>query len=125
MSANPVTVFIVRRTKGVMEMTAKTMQEPFSRFVKDFPEMYEIVRTVIAVHHRKLYKVDVLKDHTSPETFKVHFSIQERLVVKPAHARTKEGFKKVWVDITLPWVETHSADSALHQALLLLSQMKP
>jgi hypothetical protein len=110
--------------KEDMEMTTESMQKPFSRFAKDFPEMYEIVRTVIAVHHRRLYRVEVLKDHTAPERFKVHFSIQERLVIKPAHSGTKKGFKKVWVDLTLPWVETYNADSALNQALLQLSKLK-
>jgi hypothetical protein len=51
-------------------MTTESMQEPFSRFAKDFPEMYEIVRTVIAIRHRRLYKVEVLKDHTARERFK-------------------------------------------------------
>jgi hypothetical protein len=72
-----------------MEMTTESMQKPFSRFVKDFPEMYEIVRTVIAVHHRRLYKVEVLKDHTAPGRFKVHFSIQERLVIQESRKGSK------------------------------------
>jgi hypothetical protein len=105
-------------------MTTGSMQTPFSRFAKDFPEMYEIVRTVMAVRHRRLYKVEVLKDLTALERFKVHFSIQERLGITPTHPRTKKAFKKVWVDLTLPWVETHNADSALNQALLQLSKMK-
>jgi hypothetical protein len=39
-------------------------------------------------------------------------------------ALTKE-FKKVWVDLTLPWVETHDADSALNQAMFRISQLNP
>jgi hypothetical protein len=43
-------------------MTPESTQNPFSTFAKDFSEMYEVVRTVIAVRHRSLYKVEVLKD---------------------------------------------------------------
>jgi hypothetical protein len=105
-------------------MTTQGMQNPFSRFGKDFSEMYDVVRTVIAARHRRLYKIEVLKDHTAPALFKVHFSLQERLVVRAGNSRTKAQFKKVWVEVTLPWVEAHDADSALTQALLLLSQVR-
>ena len=108
-----------------MEMTPEVMQDPFSRFVKDFPEMYEVVRTVIVVRHRTLYKVEVLKDHSTLASFKVHFSLQERLAIEPVESKSKEQFKKIWVDLTLPWVETADADSALSQALLQLSQLTP
>src|ERR1019366_467373 len=111
--------------KGVMEMTTEGMQDPFSRFVKDFPEMYEVVRTVIVVRHRGLYKIEVLKDHTAPARFKVHFSRQDRLTIKPVDSKSKKEFKKVWVDLTLPWVETDDANSAFKQALLQLSQITP
>ena len=40
-------------------MTTEPMPDPLSRFIKDFPEMYEVVRTVIVVRHRRLYKVEV------------------------------------------------------------------
>jgi hypothetical protein len=106
-----------------MEMTLEGMHDPFSRFVKDFPEMYEVVRTVIVVRNRTLYKVEVLKDHTALASFKVHFSLQERLAIEPVESKSKEQFKKIWVDLTLPWVETADADSALSQALLQLSQL--
>ena len=106
-------------------MTTEGMQDPFSRFVKDFPEMYEVVRTVIVVRHRRLYKVEVLKDRTAPARFKVHFSLQERLAIKPVGSKSKGEFKKIWVDLTLPWVETKDANSALNQALLQLSQITP
>jgi hypothetical protein len=109
--------------KGVIEMTTEGMQDPFFRFAKDFPEMYEVVRTVIVVRHRRLYKVEVLKDHTAPAKFKVHFSVQERLTIKPVDSKSEEEFKKVWVDLTLPWVETDDANSAFNQALLQLSQI--
>src|ERR1700688_257763 len=108
-----------------MEMTVERMQDPFSRFAKDFPEMYEVVRTIIVVRHRTLYKVEVLKDHTAPARFKVHFSLQERLAIEPVDSKSKEQFKKVWVDLTLPWVETDDANSACNQALLQLSQITP
>jgi hypothetical protein len=108
-----------------MEITIEGMQDPFSRFVKDFPEMYEVVRTVIVLRHRRLYKVEVLKDHTAVASFKVHFSLQERLAIEPIDSKSKEQFKKIWVDLTLPWVETADADSALSQALLQLSQLTP
>jgi len=108
-----------------MEMTIEDMQNPFSRFAKDFPEMYEVVRTVIVVRERRLYKVEVLKDHTALASFKVHFSLQERLAIEPVDSRSKDQFKKIWVDLTLPWVETADADSALGQALLQLSQLTP
>ena len=111
--------------KGVMEMTLEGVQDPFSRFVEDFPEMYEVVRTVIVVRHRRLYKVEVLKDHTAVASFKVHFSLQERLAIEPIDSHSKDKFKKVWVDLTLPWVETADANSAFKQALLQLSQMTP
>lgn len=65
------------------EMTTKATQDPFSRFSQDFPEMYEIVRTVIVVRHRRLYKIEVLKDHTTPTVFKVHYSLEERFEIKP------------------------------------------
>jgi hypothetical protein len=104
-------------------MTTEGMQDPFSRFAKDFPEMYEVVRTVIVVRHRRLYKVEVLKDHTAPARFKVHFSVQERLTIKPVDSQSEEEFKKVWVDLTLPWVETADASSAFNQALRQLSQI--
>src|ERR1700680_3473582 len=104
-----------------MEMTTEGMQDPFSRFVKDFPEMYEVVRTVIVVRNRTLYKVEVLKDHTALASFKVHFSLQERLAIEPVESKSKEQFKKIWVDLTLPWVETADANSAYKQALLQLS----
>jgi hypothetical protein len=111
--------------KGVTEMTTEGMQDPFSRFVRDFPEMYEVVRTILVVRHRRLYKVEVLKNHTAFASFKVHFSLQERLPVKPIDSKSEENFKKIWVDLTLPWVETEDADSALNQALLQLSQITP
>ena len=104
-------------------MTTEAMQDPFFRFAKAFPEMYEVVRTVIVVRHRSLYKVEVLKDHTAPARFKVHFSVQERLTIKPVDSKSEEEFKKVWVDLTLPWVETEDANSAFNQALLQLSQI--
>ena len=66
------------------------MQDPFSRFVKDFPEMYEVVRTVIVVRHRTLYKVEVLKDHMALASFKVHFSLQERLAIEPIDSQSRE-----------------------------------
>ena len=106
-------------------MTTESMQDPFSRFVKDFPEMYEVVRTVIVVRHRMLYKVEVLKDQTALARFKVHFSLQERLAIKPVDSKSEDDFKKVWVDLTLPWIETDDANSALNQALLQLSQITP
>jgi len=105
-------------------MTTQNIQDPFSRFDKEFSEMYDVVRTVIAVRHRRLYRVEVLKDHTAPARFTVHFSLQERLVIKTVHSRSNEKFKKVWVDLTLPWVETGDADSTLDQALLRLSEIK-
>ena len=113
--------------KGVMEMTIaiEGKQDPFPQFDRDFPEMYEVVRTVIVVRHRKLYKFEVLKDHTAPARFKVHFSLQERLKIKPFDSESKEKFKKVWVDLTLPWIETDDANSAFHQALLQLTQITP
>ena len=113
--------------KGVMEMTIaiEGQQDPFSQFDRDFPEMYEVVRTVIVVRHRKLYKFEVLKDHTAPARFKVHFSLQERLTIEPVDSKSKEQFKKVWVDLTLPRVETDDANSAYNQALLQLSQITP
>jgi hypothetical protein len=114
----------VSLTRGVQVMTTENIQDPFSRFGKEFSEMYEVVRTVITVRHRRLYKVEVLKDHTAPARYKVHFSLQERLIIKPVHSKPNEEFKKVWVDLTLPWVETDDADSALDQALLQLSEMK-
>ena len=92
--------------------------------IETFPSMYEVVRTVIVVRHRKLYKVEVLKDH-APARFKVHFSLQERLAIEPVDSKSKEQFKKVWVDLTLPWVETDDANSAYNQALLQLSQITP
>ena len=100
----------------------RTIEDPFSRFVKDFPEIYEVVRAVIVVRHRTLYKIEVLKDHTALASFKVHFSLQERLAIEPIDSKSRERFKKIWVDLTLPWVETADADSALSQALLQLSQ---
>jgi hypothetical protein len=106
-----------------MEMTTERMPDPLSRFVKDFPEMYEVVRTVVVVRHRKLYKVEVLKDQAALSRFKVHFSLQERLAVEQIDSESKEKFKKVWVDLTLPWIETADANSALNQALLELSQI--
>ena len=109
----------------MMETTIEGMQEPFFRFVTDFSEMYEVARTVIVVRHRRLYKIEVLKDHTALASFKVHFSLQERLAIKPIDSKSKEQFKKIWVDLTLPWVETPDADSALTQALLQLSQLTP
>jgi hypothetical protein len=108
-----------------MEMTTEGMQEPFSRFVKEFPEMYEVVRTVIVVRNRKLYKIEVLHDHTATASFKVHFSLQERFTIKPIDSKSAEEFKKVWVDLTLPWVEAIDASSALSQAMIQLSQMTP
>src|ERR1700688_3049211 len=98
-----------------MEMTVERMQDPLPRFVKDFPEMYEVVRTVIVVRHRTLYKAEVLKDHTALASFKVHFSIQERLAIEPIDSKSREQFKKIWVDLTLPWIDTADADSALSQ----------
>jgi hypothetical protein len=106
-------------------MTTEGMQDPFSRFVRDLPEMYEVVRTVIVVRNRTLYKVEVLEDHAYPVRFKVHFSRQERLMFKTVGSNLEEEFKKVWVDLTLPWVETKDANSALNQALLQLSQITP
>jgi hypothetical protein len=106
-----------------MEMTTERTPDPLSRFVKDLPEMYEVVRTVIVVRHRRLYKVEVLKDQTALARFKVHFSLQERLAVEQIDSESKERFKKVWVDLTLPWIETADANSALNQALLELSQI--
>ena len=106
-------------------MTTKGMQDPLPRFVKDFSEIYEVVRTVIVVRHRTLYKVEVLKDHMALASFKVHFSLQERLAIEPIDSQSREQFKKIWVDLTLPWVETADADSALNQALLQLSQLTP
>ena len=106
-------------------MTTEGMQDPFPRFAKDFPEMYEVVRTVIIVRNRALYRVEVLEDHASPVRFKVHFSIQERLTIKTVDSDSEEEFKKVWVDLTLPWVETQDANSALNQALHQLSQIAP
>src|ERR1700691_5343595 len=106
-------------------MLTEGMQDPFSRFAKDFPEMYEVVRTVIVVRHRTLYKVEVLKDHMALASFKVHFSLQERLAIEHIDSQSREQFKKIWVDLTLPWVETVDADSALNQALLQLSRLTP
>jgi hypothetical protein len=104
-------------------MTTEGVQDPFSRFVQAFPEMYEVVRTVIVVRHRTLYKVEVLRDHAVPGGFKVHFSRQERLAIESVDSKAKEEFKKVWVDLILPWVEKNDANSALNQALLQLSQI--
>ena len=106
-------------------MTVEGKQDSFSRFDRDFPEMYEVMKTVIVVRRRRLYKVEVLKDHTAPSRFKVHFSLQERLTIEPVDSKSKEQFKKVWVDLTLPWVETDDANSAFNQALLQLSRISP
>jgi hypothetical protein len=84
--------------------------------------MYEIVRTVIVVRHRRLYKIEVLKDHTTPTVFKV-YSLEERFEIKPVDSIIPEEFKKVWVDLTLPWVESDSADSALKEALFRIAQI--
>jgi hypothetical protein len=105
-----------------MEMTTEAMQDPFSRFSQDFSEMYEIVRTVMVGRHRRLYKIEVLKDHTAPSVFKVHYSLEERFVINPVDSMISEEFNKVWVDLTLPWVESDSADSALKEALFRLAQ---
>lgn len=105
-------------------MTKEGMQEPFARFEKDFPEMYEVVRAVIVVRNQRIYKIEVLKDHTAPARFKIHYSLEERLEIKPMDSKEKE-FKKVWIDLTLPWVETDDADSALNQAMFRISQIEP
>ena len=106
-------------------MNPRVIEDPISQFTKDFPEMYEVVRTVMVVRHRRLYKVEVLKDQTALARFKVHFSLQERLTIKPADSKSDEEFKKVWVDLTLPWIETPDANSAFNQALRELSQITP
>jgi hypothetical protein len=86
-----------------MEMTTEPMPDPLSRFIKDVPEMYELVRTVIVVCHRRLCKVEVLKDQTALARFKVYFSLQERLTVEQIDPESKERFKKVLdrSDVTL------------------------
>ena len=73
--------------------------------------------------HRRLYKIEVLKDHTAPTVFKVHYSLEGRFVSKPVDSIIPEEFKKVWVDLTLPWVESDSADSALKEALFRIAQI--
>jgi hypothetical protein len=90
-----------RSRNGVTAMTKGGMQEPFARFEKDFPEMYEVVRAVIVVRNQRIYKIEVLKDHTAPARFKIHYSLEERLEIKPMDSKEKE-FKKVWIDLTLP-----------------------
>ena len=106
-------------------MTNEAIQEPFARFEKDFPEMYEVVRAVIVVRNQRIYKIEVLKDHTAPARFKIHYSLEERLEIQPMDSKAMKEFKKVWVDLTLPWVETDDADSALNQAVFRISQIKP
>ena len=106
-------------------MTTEGVEAPFCDFVQHFTEMYEVVRTVIVVRDRKLYKVDILRDQAQAGAFKVHFSRQERLAIQPVDSASKGEFKKVWVDLTLPWIETADANSALKQALLQLSEIKP
>ena len=83
-------------------MKRESMQDPFSRFAKDLTEMYEVVRTVVVVRNRTLYKVEVLEDHAYPVRFKVHFSLQKKLTFKTVGSNLEEEFKKVWVDLTLP-----------------------
>jgi hypothetical protein len=104
-------------------MVTEGRQDPFVRFFRDFPEMYEVVKTVVVVRHRRLYKIEVLQDHVAPAVFKVHYSLEERLVIKPVDSTMPEEFKKVWVNLTLPWVESDSADSALSEALFRLAQI--
>jgi hypothetical protein len=106
-------------------MNPRVIEDPISQFTKDFPEMYEVVRTVMVVRHRRLYKVEVLKDQTALARFTIHFSLQERLAIEQIDSESKEKFKKVWVDLTLPWVETPDANSAFNQALRELSQITP
>ena len=48
--------------------------------------------------------------------FKVHYLLEGRFVIKPVDSIIPEEFKKVWVDLTLPWVESDSADSAPKEA---------
>jgi len=38
--------------KGVIEITTEGTQDPFSRFAKDFPEMYEVVRCIALLRLR-------------------------------------------------------------------------
>jgi hypothetical protein len=44
-------------------------------------------------------------------------------MIKPVDSMIAQEFKKVWVDLTIPWVESDSADSAHKEALFRLAQI--
>ena len=100
-------------------MARQNMQEPFSRFEKEFSEMYEIVRTVIVLRDGRTFRIEVVEDCQSERPrFKVNYSVRERANLEVALPRSQKlELHEVWVPVNFPMVDTDDALSALTQAM--------
>ena len=93
-----------------------------------FNEAYEVVKTVELVgYDRNIYRIEVLKSYLNPKCpFKVDYYAKgfgDSMFKYPNGEEIIDTMKDAWVRLSdMPWVCGETAESALHEALVFLSE---
>lgn len=99
------------------------MADRFAFWSKEFPEAYEIVRTVDLVHSRKTYRVEVVRIRSkSTHKYTVQYWKNTEINAKPALPEDKlpgEASRRieVWRRTDFPDVHEDDPDTALDEAM--------
>lgn len=95
--------------------------------LKEFDEVYEVVKTVDVVRGMRRYRIEVLKSLRHDIHFQILSWRHEDVNVQPSYPRSGGEFEKKPEDISilvsggLPWVHMPTVELALRQALNFLS----
>lgn len=99
----------------------------FDYFVesKELPEIYEVERTIVALHDHKHYRIEITRDCKHPDKqlpYSVDTYVEEQLQESPARRRLLDG--SVWRLVRhMPDIDRDTVDGALRQALLNLQKL--
>ena len=98
-----------------------------SEVLKEFDEVYEVVKTVEVVHNHRRYRIEVLKSLRHDIHFQIFDWRHEYVNAQPSYPRSGGEFEKKPEDMSilvsggLPWVHQPTAEAALAQALTFIS----
>jgi len=95
--------------------------------LKEFDEVYEIVKTVEVVVPGKRYRIEVLKSLRHDIHFQIYDWRHEHVNAQPSYPRSGGKFERkpedmeILVPAGLPWVHMPTAEDALREALHWIS----
>ncbi len=91
---------------------------------KDVPEIYEVERTVIALHNHNYYRIEVRKDCKKAGDENLYSTttyVESKSLGTETNSPPWAG--EVWQQFGTSDSDRHDADGALRQALLNLSKL--